>query len=76
MQRLSALEQLRRRVFATMPPPPYFCILCGSTPMCVGAGAVDGIDMAYFLCEPCAQRDYMPAVIAKIRSWRLSRQHN
>lgn len=69
-------EQLRQLALASMPPGPYFCVLCGGPPDRLGAGRVDGVLMGYCLCQRCVKPGYVEHVIAKIRAARLLRRRN
>ena len=76
MQTPDAHERLRQLALASMPTQNPVCILCEQSPHYIGVGRIDGIPMAYCLCEACVKIDYVPAVTAKIRTWRFSRQRN
>ena len=76
MQSNSDRDRLRRLVFETMPPPPHFCLLCRGEPDRVGAGRIDGVMMAYAICQQCLGPDYVDRVIAKVRLQRLLQRRN
>ena len=58
-------DHLRRRLLASMPTTTPVCLVCQGTPSYVGTGVVDGTSYGYCLCQQCAQRDYVPAAVAK-----------
>lgn len=76
MDRPSDLAQLQQLALQTMPPGPYFCILCGNPPHYVGVGRVDGRAWGYHICTACLTPDYVARVVRHIRGELLRRRRN